>query len=111
MDTTSALRALAALGHPLRLATFRTLVQGPRGGLAVGELRESLGIPGSSLTAHLHRLRAAGLVEDRREGRIVRVRARVEAMHALMDYLLENCCAGQTPCPPPNPEDRGPACR
>jgi DNA-binding transcriptional ArsR family regulator len=100
MDTRSALSALSALGHESRLAAFRHLVQAGSDGLAVGELRERLALPPATLSAHLNVLRAAALVEDQREGRVIRVRANYERMNALLAYLTQNCCGGLAPCGP-----------
>lgn len=98
MKTAAALAALRALAHDTRLAAFRQLVQAGPDGLSVGELRDRLDLPPATLTAHLNVLRAAGLVEDEREGRVIRVRADYTRMNALLAYLTENCCAGATDC-------------
>lgn len=100
MDNEAALKALGALGHPARLAVFRELVQAGPDGLAVGELRDRLGLPGATLTAQLNLLRNAALVHDQREGRVIRVRASYPQMNALVAYLTENCCGGQAACGP-----------
>lgn len=100
MQTDTALRALAALSHESRLAAFRALIQAGHGGLAVGELRERLDLPPATLTAHLNVLRAAALVHDEREGRVIRVRANYPQMDALVGYLTENCCGGASICTP-----------
>lgn len=100
MDTTAALAALGALSHESRLAAFRQLVVAGSGGLSVGELRERLDLPPATLTAHLNVLRAAALVDDEREGRVIRVRANYAQMNALLAYLTENCCAGDADCGP-----------
>lgn len=94
MDSQAAVAALNALSHETRLAAFRQLVQAGAGGLAVGELRERLDLPAATLTAHLNTLRAAGLVLDQREGRVIRIRAHYPQMNALLAYLTENCCVG-----------------
>ena len=99
MITLDALSALRALGHEHRLAAFRVLVQAGPPGLAVGELRERLDLAPATLTAHLTVLRAAGLVVDEREGRVIRLRADYARMDALIGYLTENCCTG-APCVP-----------
>lgn len=103
METTDALDALNALSHATRLAAFRRLVQAGHEGLAVGELRDLLDVPPATLTAHLNILRAAGLVADEREGRVIRVRADYARMDALLGYLTENCCAGAEDCGPVSP--------
>lgn len=100
MDTQAALSALGALSHESRLAAFRQLVQAGPEGLSVGELRERLGLPPATLSAHLNVLRAAALVEDQREGRVIRVRAHYAQMNDLLAYLTENCCAGSVNCGP-----------
>lgn len=100
MKPTIALDALGALAHATRLAAFRALVQAGQGGLAVGELRDALGVPPATLTAHLNVLRGAKLVLDRREGRSIRVRANYARMNDLIAYLTENCCAGTETCGP-----------
>jgi DNA-binding transcriptional ArsR family regulator len=100
METNDALSALGALSHETRLAAFRRLVEAGRGGLSVGELREHLGLPPATLSAHLNVLRAAQLVEDEREGRVIRVRANFPQMNSLLAYLTENCCAGEAACTP-----------
>jgi DNA-binding transcriptional ArsR family regulator len=99
MKTEQALDALRALGHESRLAAFRALIVAGPDGLPVGALRERLDLPPATLSAHLNVLRAAGLVADQREGRVIRVRAEYPRMNALVDYLTENCCAG-APCAP-----------
>ncbi|HMB43129.1 MAG TPA: metalloregulator ArsR/SmtB family transcription factor [Luteimonas sp.] len=100
MESAAALLTLAALGHDTRLAAFRQLVQAGPDGLSVGALRDVLGVPPATLSAHLNILRAADLVQDEREGRVIRVRANYSRMNALLAYLTENCCAGATACGP-----------
>ena len=100
METETALSALSALSHESRLSAFRQLVQVGPDGLSVGELRERLDLPPATLSAHLNVLRAAGLVDDEREGRVIRVRANYAQMNALLAYLTENCCAGVADCGP-----------
>jgi len=100
METNTALAALSALSHESRLAAFRQLVQAGPDGLSVGELRERLELPPATLTAHLNILRAAALVHDQREGRVIRVRANYLQMNALLAYLTENCCGGTDSCAP-----------
>lgn len=100
MNTHDALGALTALGQESRLAAFRRLVQAGPEGMSVGDLRDRLGLPPATLSAHLNVLRAAGLVQDKREGRVIRISANYEQMNALLAYLTENCCAGSGACGP-----------
>lgn len=94
METANAVDALRALAHPSRLAAYRALVEAGLPGMAVGELREALDLPPATLTAHLNQLRAAGLVTDEREGRVIRIRADFARMNDLVGFLTENCCGG-----------------
>ncbi len=57
-------------------------------------------LPPATLTAHLNVLRAAEMVQDEREGRVIRIRANYPQMNALLAYLTENCCAGTASCGP-----------
>ncbi|CAN5230402.1 metalloregulator ArsR/SmtB family transcription factor [soil metagenome] len=100
MDGPTAVATLNALSHASRLSAFRRLVQAGPDGLPVGELREQLDLPPATLTAHLNVLRSAGLADDTREGRVIRVRAGYARMNALIAYLTENCCAGAADCGP-----------
>ena len=100
MKAANAVAALNALSHETRLAAFRRLVQAGPDGMPVGELRERLDLPAATLTAHLNVLRAADLVRDAREGRVIRVRAHYPQMNGLIAYLTDNCCAGTVDCAP-----------
>lgn len=106
MDTRSALSALSALAHSHRLAAYRALVQAGPAGMAVGELREWLRLPAATLTSHLNQLRAAGLISDEREGRVIRMRADYAQMDGLLAYLTENCCSGAACAPVANSAKR-----
>jgi DNA-binding transcriptional ArsR family regulator len=99
MDTNQAVEALRALAHDHRLAAYRALVQAGPDGMAVGELRDALDLPAATLTAHLNQLRAAGLVNDEREGRVIRIRADYGRMNGLIGFLTENCCGGKSCAP------------
>lgn len=94
MDTQLAARRLAELGHPTRLTVFRRLVSCGRAGCRVGDLQHALGVPGSTLSHHLSRLVAAGLVEQCREGRVILCRPVFEALDETVRFLTDECCAG-----------------
>ena len=94
------LAALGALAQENRLDTYRLLVQAGPEGLAAGEVAASLGISPNTLTFHLDRLREAGLVSVRREGRSMIYAAQFDTMNALLGYLTENCCSGVNQCAP-----------
>src|SRR3954466_11294283 len=94
MKKPQALAALAALAQENRLDTFRLLVRAGPDGMPAGEVAAALGLPPNTLTFHFDRLREAGLVTVRREGRSMIYAARYDAMNALLGYLTENCCQG-----------------
>ncbi len=99
MNTADTVDALRALAHQHRLAAYRALVVAGPAGMAVGELRDALDLPAATLTAHLNQLRAAGLVTDQREGRVIRIRADFARMNDLLGFLTENCCGGKSCVP------------
>lgn len=99
MDDLLAARRLAELGHATRLAVFRRLVRcGPQG-CRVGDLQRALGIPASTLSHHISRLVVSGLVDQRRDGRVLRCFPVMQALDETLGYLTEACCAGS--CDPP----------
>src|SRR5260221_8930953 len=94
MEKTDAVTALAALAQDNRLDVFRLLVQAGPDGMPAGAVAESLGLAPNTLTFHFDRLRIAGLVTVRREGRSMIYAAGFETMNALLGYLTENCYRG-----------------
>jgi ArsR family transcriptional regulator, arsenate/arsenite/antimonite-responsive transcriptional repressor len=94
MKASSAINSLAALAQEHRLALFRLLVQAGDKGMPAGRIADALGIPNSSLSFHLAQLRNAGLILQERQHRSLIYRANYPTMNALVDYLMENCCAG-----------------
>ena len=94
METSKAVAALAALAQENRLQIFRLLVQAGPEGMAAGHVAEKLGLAPNTLTFHFDRLRFAGLVSVRRDGRSMIYAARFEAMNNLVSFLTENCCQG-----------------
>jgi len=94
METTEAVTALAALAQDNRLDIFRLLVQAGPDGMAAGQIAERLGLAPNTLTFHFDRLRVAGLVTVRRDGRSMIYAARFETMNGLVSFLTENCCQG-----------------
>jgi ArsR family transcriptional regulator, arsenate/arsenite/antimonite-responsive transcriptional repressor len=100
METMNAVAALAALAQENRLEIFRLLVRAGPEGRAAGEVAEQLGLAPNTLTFHFDRLRFAGLVTVRRDGRSMIYAARYEAMNGLVSFLTENCCQGAQDCAP-----------
>jgi ArsR family transcriptional regulator, arsenate/arsenite/antimonite-responsive transcriptional repressor len=100
METTDAVTALAALAQDNRLEIFRLLVQAGPDGMAAGQVADKLGLAPNTLTFHFDRLRVAGLVTVRRDGRSMIYAARFETMNDLVAFLTENCCQGASSCAP-----------
>lgn len=100
MKKPDAIAALAALAQENRLDAYRLLVQAGPEGLSAGEVAASLGLPPNTLTFHFDRLREAGLVTVRRDGRSMIYAAQFGTMNALLGYLTENCCGGENSCAP-----------
>jgi DNA-binding transcriptional ArsR family regulator len=94
MEKSDVVAALAALAQDNRLDVFRLLVQAGPDGMPAGRVAEELGVAPNTLTFHFDRLRLAGLVTVRRDGRSMIYAARFESMNALIAYLTENCCRG-----------------
>lgn len=102
MEKTNVIDALAALAQENRLDTYRLLVQAGTEGVSAGEIAAALGLPPNTLSFHFDRLRQAGLVTVRRDGRSMIYAARYDTMNALIGFLTEKCCGGR-------PELCGPA--
>jgi ArsR family transcriptional regulator, arsenate/arsenite/antimonite-responsive transcriptional repressor len=94
MKKHDALAALAALAQDNRLDMFRLLVEAGPEGVPAGKVSDKLGLAPNTLTFHFDRLRDAGLVTVRREGRSMIYAAQFGTMNALLAYLTENCCQG-----------------
>src|SRR6516225_5473429 len=94
MEKMDAVSALAALAQDSRLDVFRLLVQAGPDGMPAGAVADALGLAPNTLTFHFDRLRTAGLVTARREGRSIIYAAKFEQMNALIAFLTENCCGG-----------------
>jgi len=96
MEKQAVIAALSALAHESRLDVFRYLMQQGADGAPAGEIAARLALPGATLSFHLSALRHAGLVWNRRNGRSIIYTADFEAMNAVLAYLTENCCQGQS---------------
>ena len=95
MEKIDAVTALAALAQDNRLDAYRLLVEAGPAGMAAGEVATALDLPPNTLTFHFDRLRVAGLVTVRRDGRSMIYAPRYDTMNALLSYLTKNCCSGR----------------
>jgi len=82
----------AAMGAEARLTIMRLLLAAHPDGLVVGDIQAELGIPGSTLSHHLEKLRHEGLVDVRREGTFLWYRANAEKLRELLQFLYAECC-------------------
>ena len=94
MEKTDVVAALAALAQDNRLDVFRLLVEAGPEGMPAGAVAAVLDLAPNTLTFHFDRLRAAGLVTVRRDGRSMIYAAQFETMNSLLGYLTDNCCGG-----------------
>ncbi|MEQ9330706.1 metalloregulator ArsR/SmtB family transcription factor [Thalassobaculum sp.] len=93
MDTKTTAMRLEALGNETRLEVFRILVRAGRDGLPVGELQRRTGSARSTLSHHLHKLIAVGLVHQERDGTTLFCHANYAAMDETLGFLTRECCA------------------
>ena len=93
MNIEQAAAQLEALGNPTRLSLYRILVRAGEEGLPVGRIQERLGIPASTLSHHCRRLVETGLVTQERQATTLICRAHYPAMHGLIGFLADECCA------------------
>jgi ArsR family transcriptional regulator len=82
----------AALGTESRLHILRLLLAAHPDGVVVGDIQSELGIPASTLSHHLDRLRAEGLASVRREGTFLRYSANTKVLEELLGFLYAECC-------------------
>lgn len=98
LSLTLAASTFAALGSEQRLSVLRCLVRAGHAGLSIGELGRRSGVTGSTLTHHMKILAQAGLVTQERVGRsIICAAVAYDAVRALSDFLMKECCADSAP--------------
>jgi len=83
---------LAAMGTEPRLRIVRLLLSAHPDGLVVGDIQAELGIPPSTLSHHLEKLKHEGLVNVQRESTYLWYSANTEAMRELLTFLYAECC-------------------
>ncbi|MEE4207855.1 MAG: helix-turn-helix transcriptional regulator [Parvularcula sp.] len=88
------MRQLSALAQPTRFALFKTLIRAGEDGIAAGRLAEDLKVDPNTLSAHLTVLSRADLIRSRRDGRHIIYSCVMAEVGALIDALVNDCCAG-----------------
>ena len=83
----------AALGTEVRLRILRLLLSAHPTGMVAGEIQGELGVPASTLSHHLEKLRAEGLVTFKRESTFLRYSANTAVLEELLGFLFAECCA------------------
>ena len=82
----------SAMGTEARLRIVQLLLTAHPEGLVVSEIQEELGIPNSTLSHHLEKLKAEGLVNVQRESTFLRYTANTDALRELLGFLYAECC-------------------
>ena len=96
LDYDTAAATLSQLGNITRLKIVRELVRAGDAGMPVGDIRNILNIPNSTLSHHLGHLRNVGLVRQEREGTVLRCFIEFEQIDGIVSFLTEECCAADS---------------
>jgi ArsR family transcriptional regulator len=86
-------RMLSAMGTEPRLRIMRLLLSAHPDGMIVMDIQAELGIPASTLSHHLEKLKNVGLTRVRRESCCLRYSANNELLQELLAFLDEECCS------------------
>jgi ArsR family transcriptional regulator len=82
----------SAMGTEPRLRIMRLLLSAHPDGMAAGDIGAELGIPASTLSHHLDKLKNEDLVRVRREGTYLRYSANADSLRELLAFLYAECC-------------------
>ncbi len=82
-DTAELLKTLA---HPVRICIVNGLLE--KGECNVSYMQNCLSAPQSTISQHIQKLKAAGIIEGRREGLEIYYRVTNERVAALMETLF-----------------------
>jgi DNA-binding transcriptional ArsR family regulator len=82
----------AAMGTEARLRIMRLLLSAHPQGMIVGDIKAELGIPNSTLSHHLEKLKSEGLVKVRRHGPFLWHTADTDALQEILTFLYAECC-------------------
>jgi ArsR family transcriptional regulator len=82
----------SAMGTEPRLRIMQLLLSAHPAGLVVGEIQAELGIPNSTLSHHLEKLKNEDLVRVRRDSTFLWYTANTEALKELLGFLYAECC-------------------
>ena len=82
----------SALGTEARLRIMQLLMTAGPQGMVVGDIQSEVGIPNSTLSHHLDKLKNENLVTVRRDGTYLWYRANTDALKDLLGFLYAECC-------------------
>jgi len=82
----------SAMATEARLRIMQLLLKAHPDGLVVNEIQAELGIPGSTLSHHLDKLKNEDLVKVARESTFLRYTANTESLQELLQFLYAECC-------------------
>lgn len=94
MKESDAIAMLGALSQETRLRILRQLIGRGEDGASAGEIAEAAGASASRASFHLAALEKAGVIASERRARHIIYRAEIDAVGALISFLLNDCCAG-----------------
>lgn len=83
----------AAMGNDARLRIMRLLLSSHPTGMIVGDIQSNLGIPKSTLSHHLDKLKNEALVQVRRNGTFLWYTANTDALQEILTFLYAECCS------------------
>ena len=82
----------SAMGTEPRLRIMQLLLSAHPEGLVVGDIQGDLGIPSSTLSHHLEKLKSEDLVSVRRDSTFLWYTANTESLQELLGFLYSECC-------------------
>ncbi len=84
----------AAMGNDARLRIMRLLLSAHPKGMIAGDIQNNLGIPKSTLSHHLDKLKNEELVQARRNGTFLWYTANTDSLEEILTFLYAECCGG-----------------
>src|ERR1700761_2349510 len=82
----------SAMGTGPRLRMMRLLLSAHPDGMVASDIGGELGIPSSTLSHHLEKLKNENLVKVRRDGTFLWYSANAEGLQELLGFLYAECC-------------------
>jgi len=82
----------SAMGTEPRLRIMQLLLSAHPDGMVVGDIQSELGIPSSTLSHHLEKLKTEDLVNVRRDSTFLWYTANTDALQDLLGFLYAECC-------------------